>query len=205
MHMIPPMTMMDFFRKSEGTWFTQRAVHHFDGVADETGESNLIIQVVEKNDPRVKDVCGQQGIDPARAMGGASFMWQANLDEQTPNPDYAAVLVDLPEDKLGRSGKLLRNQGYVEKIPVVSQYWFGQDGILTIDTEYDNNQGQERCWFITDDFRVRVSTVRLISGVNLMTYCSERRCVSPEKLEQMIQRNLTRAATVKDCYLIPEN
>ena len=86
----------------------------------------------------------------------------------------------------------MRNQGYVERIPVVSRYWFGDDGILTIDTEYDNNQGQERCWFITDDFRVRASTVRMNNGVYLMTYCSERRCVGEADLEAMLQRNLAR-------------
>jgi CpeS-like protein len=37
----PPMTMMDFFRKSAGTWFIQRTIHHFDVVAHESGESNL--------------------------------------------------------------------------------------------------------------------------------------------------------------------
>ncbi|MDJ0736558.1 MAG: phycobiliprotein lyase [Nostocaceae cyanobacterium] len=196
MQFIPPMTMMDFFRKSEGTWFTQRIVHHFDLVADESGESNLIVQVVEKDDPRVKKVCEQQGIDPAKAMGGGSFMWQDNLDDNEPNPNYAAVLIDVPDDETGLSGKLIRNEGYVEKIPVVCRYWFGKDGILTIDTEYDKNQGQERCWFITDDFRVRVSTVRMMNGVNLMTYCSERRCVSANALQEMIHRNLARSSEI---------
>ncbi|MCU0526119.1 MAG: phycobiliprotein lyase [Elainella sp. Prado103] len=185
--------MMDFFRKSEGVWFTQRTVHHFDAVTDESGESQLHVQVVEPPDPRIQSVCEAQNVDPGLARGGASFMWQAHARDRTPNPDQAAVLVDIPDDETGRSGKLLRNQGYVEKIPVVSRYWFGQDGILTIDTDYENNQGQERCWFITDDFRVRVSTVRMMNGVYLMTYCSERRCVSDADLAAMIQQNLARA------------
>ncbi|NMF65298.1 phycobiliprotein lyase [Brasilonema octagenarum UFV-E1] len=194
MRLIPPMTMMDFFRKSQGTWFTQRTVHHFDLAADQSGESNLIIQVVEPEDPRVKTICENQGIDPARAMGGGSFMWQENQDNREPNPDQAAVLVDVPDDESLLSGKLIRDRGYVEKMPVTSRYWFGKDGILTMDTEYDINQGQERCWFITDDFRVRVSTVRAINGVYMMTYCSERRCVSEATLNQLIEQNLARAS-----------
>ena len=197
MQLIPPMTMMDFFRKSEGTWFTQRTVHHFDLVADESGESNLIVRVMEPDDPKIKQVCERQNIDSSQAKGGARFLWQANLDNDEPNPDYAAILIDVPDDETGLSGKLVRNEGYVEKIPVVCQYWFGKDGILTIDTEYGNNQGQERCWFLTDDFRVRVSTVRMMNGVNLMTYCSERRCVTPDVLEQMVQKNLTITAELQ--------
>ena len=77
---------------------------------------------------------------------------------------------------------------------MVSRYWFGKDGILTIDTDYEDNQGQERCWFMTDDFRVRVSTVRTLNGIYLMTYCSERRCVSDADLTTMRDRNLARAS-----------
>ncbi|QZZ23378.1 phycobiliprotein lyase [Leptothermofonsia sichuanensis E412] len=188
------MTMMDFFRKSEGVWFTQRTVHHFDAVTDESGESKLYVEVVEADDPRIALVCEAQGVDPAIARGGASFMWQPHDANQAPNPDQAAVLVDIPDDETGQSGRLLRNQGYVEKIPVISHYWFGRDNILTIDTDYESNQGQERCWFITDNFRVRVSTVRMVNGVYLMTYCSERRWVSDADLAAMIQHNLSRAS-----------
>ncbi|MDY6786000.1 MAG: phycobiliprotein lyase [Cyanobacteriota bacterium] len=187
-----PMTMMDFFRKSEGVWFSQRTVHHFDTVMDESGESKLHVRVVAPEDDRFAEICKSQGIDPAIASGGASFMWQPHEDARDPDPDSAAVLIDVPDDETGRSGKLCRDRGYVEQIPVVSRYSFGQDGVLTIDTDYDNHQGQERCWFMTDDFRVRVSTVRMADGVYLMAYCSERRCATEADLENMIRFNLSR-------------
>lgn len=185
---------MDFFRKSEGVWFTQRTVHHFDAVTDESGESKLHVGVVSPDDQRIHAICEAQAVDPVNAQGGASFMWQAHDDTGQPNPEQAAILVDVPDDPTGLSGKLLRNQGYIEKIPVICRYWFGQDGILTIDTEYGQNQGQERCWFLTDDFRVRVSTVRTLNGVYLMTYCSERRLVSEQTLAQMVKNNVARAS-----------
>jgi CpeS-like protein len=194
MLMNPPMTMPEFFRKSEGVWFTNRNVHHFDLVADESGESNLFVKVIAPGHPKVQEICATQGIDATLSTGGASFSWQSNLDDAMPNDDYAAILIDVPDDATGRSGRLLRNKGYVEKIPVVSRYWFGQDGILTIDTEYDNNQGQERCWFITDDFRVRVSNVRMMGGVNLVAYCSERRCLSTDALQTLIDHNRARVS-----------
>lgn len=186
---LQPRTMMDFFEKSEGTWFTQRTVHHFDTVADESGESKLHIAVIPSTDGRVQTICDSQGINSERAKGGASFMWQAHNDTGEPNPDQAAILVDVPDDDTGLSGKLLRNQGYIEKIPVVCRYWFGQDGILTIDTDYEQNQGQERCWFLMEDFRVRVSTVRMLNGIYLMTYCSERRLKSEQDLARLVERH----------------
>lgn len=193
MLLTPPMTMLDFFTKSEGVWFSERTVHRFDSAGDESGESNLIIKVLAKDHPKVLEVCQQQGIDSNLVSSGASFQWQGNLSEKDPDPEYEAILVDIPNPQNPRTGKFLRNRGYVEGIPVVGVYYFSDDGVLTIETEYERNQGQERCWFITDNFRVRVSTVKMINGVNLMTYCSERRCVSPSSLEALIEQNRQRA------------
>lgn len=187
-----PMTMMDFFRKSEGIWFIQRAVHHFDSVADESGESNLIVDVLEPRDPRIVEICQTQGVEPSKAAGGAQFSWQSNTKEFTYDSKYAAILVDIPNDDGRRVGQLLRDRGYVENMPVVGRYSFADDGVLTIDNEYDKNQGQERCWFLSDDFRVRVSTARLANGINLMTYCSERRFVTENDLSAMVAANAAR-------------
>ncbi len=194
MKLIPPMNMMDFFRKSEGVWFSQRTVHHFDSVADESGESNLIINVLEKDDAKVMEVCQQQGVDPTLAAGGASFMWQSTFADDEPNPNYAAILVDVPHPESCHYGKFLRNRGYVEGIPVVGVYQFETDGVLTIQTEYEKNQGQERCWFVNEHFRVRVMTVKMMNGVNQMTYCSERRCLALASLETMLENNRLRAS-----------
>ena len=192
MRLTPPLTMMNFFRKSEGIWFSERTVHNFDTSADESGKSNVIIDVLTKDDARILTICQEQGIDPHQVSGGASFMWQDNLDDVSPNPNYAAILVDVPHPENPHRGKFLRNRGYVEGIPVIGLYHYADDGVLTIETEYEVNQGQERSWFINDHFRVRVMTVQMINGVKQMAYCSERRCVSPARLAEMVERNRSR-------------
>jgi hypothetical protein len=192
MLLTPPMTMMDFFRKSEGIWFTQRTVHNFDTAADESGESNVMIDVLSIDDPRVLEVCQQQNVDPTLVSGGCSFMWQDNLDDAIPNQNYAAILIDVPNPNNPKMGKFLRNRGYVEGIPVIGIYNFADDGVLTIETEYETNQGQERCWFINDHFRVRVMTIQMSNGVKQMAYCSERRCISQSVLEEMLEHNRLR-------------
>jgi len=146
--------------------------------------------VLTRDDPKVQNICEAQGgrdILTRRSPLVVRALCGKPMKKAVRNRiliRLPAILVDVPDDETGRSGKLLRNQGYVEKIPVISRYWFGDDGILTIDTDYDNNQGQERCWFITNDFRVRVSTIRMMNGVYLMTYCSERRYLSDANLSQ---------------------
>jgi hypothetical protein len=67
-------------------------------------------------------------------------MWQDNLDDTVSNENYAAILVDVPHPSNPRTSKFLRNRGYVESIPVIGVYHFADDGVLTIETEYDTNQ-----------------------------------------------------------------
>ncbi len=195
MRLTSPMTMMDYFRKSEGIWFSERTVHNFDTAADESGKSNIIIDLLGRDDPRILNICEAQGVDPQQVSGAASFLWQDNLDDVSPNPNYAAILVDVPNPDDPRKGKFLRNRGYIEGIPVIGLYHFADDGVLTIETEYELNQGQERSWFINDSFRVRVMTVQLLNGVKQMAYCSERRCVPPTRLTEMVERNQSCLAT----------
>lgn len=189
MRFTSPMTMMDYFRKSAGVWFSERTVHNFDTAADESGKSNIIIDLLDPGDLRILTICEERGIDPQQVSGGASFLWQDNLDDVSPNPNYAAILVDVPDRDNPRLGKFLRNRGYIEGIPVIGMYHFAADGVLTIETEYEVNQGQERSWFINDHFRIRVMTVQLLDGVKQMAYCSERRCVLPDRLTQMLARD----------------
>ena len=73
MMLTPPLTMMGFFHKSEGIWYTQRTVHHFDTVADESGESKLHVSIVASEDERIRHICESQGIDSSSSKRWGKF------------------------------------------------------------------------------------------------------------------------------------
>ena len=171
-----PMTMADFFEASRGTWLNRRAVHHHDHQDDEAADSNLIIEPFNAEDPAVSKVCKELNISTNESSGGARFWWESNIKVGVRNDDYAAVVIDVPKRTNPRQGFLLRDVGYVEKQPVMSTYYFADDGIVTITTRYDTNVGIERCWFVTDQIRMRVSSVQCLNGVAMTTYCTEFRC-----------------------------
>ena len=171
-----PMTMADFFEASRGTWLNRRAVHHHDHQDDEAADSNLIIEPFSAEDPVVIKVCESLNINTNESSGGARFWWESNIKVGVRNDDYAAVVIDVPKQSNPRQGFLLRDVGYVEKQPVMSTYYFADDGIVTITTRYDTNVGIERCWFVTDQIRMRVSSVQCLNGVAMTTYCTEFRC-----------------------------
>ena len=176
--------MVDFLRLSAGTWLSVRSVHHFDFSPDQSGESNLIITLLEQQDEAVQRVCAQQQVPCSAATMGVRFQWQGNHRHGPADERYGAVLVDMPGPHQG-CGRLVRDVGYVEATPVISPYHFDEDGLLTIHTVYDRNIGTERCWFLHEDVRVRVGTVQFMDGPNLVSYATETRCTSPEELEQV--------------------
>ena len=188
---ITAMTMEDFLHASRGTWMTRRAVHHLDHQDDEFADSNLIIEPFNSSDPAVATICANLGIDATEAQGGARFWWESNLKMSTRSDDHAAVLINVPSATNPRQGFLLRDKGYVEKQSVVSTYTFADDGVLTITTRYDTNVGIERCWFVTDSLRMRVSSVQCLDGVSMTTYCTEFRCPSDGDLVALRERAMS--------------
>ena len=182
---LPPMSMTDFFEASRGNWLNRRAVHHHDFQDDEAADSNLIIEPFGSDDDAVKKICEALKIDPTHCTGGARFWWESNLKKGVRNDDYAAVVVDIPKQGNSREGFLLRDVGYVEKQSVMSTYSFADDGVLTITTRYDTNIGVERCWFVTDQVRMRVSSVQCLDGVSMTTYCTEFRCPSDADIAEI--------------------
>jgi hypothetical protein len=170
------MTMVDFFEASRGTWLNRRAVHHLDHQDDEAADSNLVIEPFKNDDPAVRSICEALNINMIDSTGGARFWWESNIKKGVRNEDYAAIVIDVPNRDNARKGFLLRDVGYVEKQAVLSTYVFAEDGVLTITTRYDTNIGIERCWFVTDQIRMRVSSVQCLDGVAMTTYCTEFRC-----------------------------
>ena len=185
---LPPMTMADFFEASRGNWLNRRAVHHHDFQDDEAADSNLIIEPFGSSDDAVKKICEALKTDPTNCSGGARFWWESNLKKGVRNDDYAAVVIDIPKHENPREGFLLRDVGYVEKQSVMSTYSFADDGVLTITTRYDTNIGVERCWFVTDQVRMRVSSVQCLDGVSMTTYCTEFRCPSDADIAEIARR-----------------
>ncbi|CAI8164344.1 MAG: Phycocyanobilin lyase CpcS 1 [Prochlorococcus marinus str. MIT 9215] len=174
--------MAEFLAASQGIWLTRRVIHHLDHQDDEAGDSNLVIEPFGVNDDAVQTICLALGINSEDAAGGARFWWESNLKEEVRNDDYAAVLIDVPNRENPQQGFLLRDVGYVEKQSVISTYSFASDGVLTMTTRYDTNVGIERCWFVSDNVRMRVSSVQCLDGVSMTTYCTELRCPSNDDI-----------------------
>lgn len=174
-----PMTVMEFFEMSAGEWMSQRTSHHLAFRRSEGGRSQLTIRTLAADDPAVVKTCEMNEVDPALAVGGARVQWQGEQDWDNEEYRGDVVLVPVPNPEDPHQGRLLRDQGYAEKVPVIGTYTMGVDDSLTLLTEYEMTASEERIWFASPNLRLRTSTVKRFGGFSMASFCSEIRKLSP--------------------------
>lgn len=169
------MDIQEFFGQSSGRWFSQRTSHHLAFKQTESGQSQLTIESVPVTDPAVIALCEQYEVDPALASCGARVSWDGTMAWDEEKHQGSTVLVTVPDGPGSPTGKLLREVGYAEKTPVAGRYVMGEDGALTLITEYETMYSEERLWFASPNLRLRTSTLKRFGGFSMATFCSEIR------------------------------
>ncbi|MGB3493019.1 MAG: phycobiliprotein lyase [Elainellaceae cyanobacterium] len=174
------MDAMDFFRKSEGLWRSQRTTHHLPFRRSETGDSDITVEALDADHPKVAEICKLHDVDPDLAIGGAYVKWQGSMawDREGENHAGNTVFALVPDADNPLEGKLLRERGYAEIVPVIGRYEVDGDNGLNLITEYETMSSVERFWFVNPDLRFRSSTVKRFGGFNTASFCAESRILS---------------------------
>lgn len=178
------MDAMQFFQNSAGQWRSLRTTHHLAFRRTEKGESEISVEALTANDPKVAEICNLHDIDPATAIGGADVRWQGTMawDKQDDeNHMGSTVFALVPDNGAKRSGQMLRERGYAEIVPVVGQFHMdAEDGLILI-TEYETMSSVERFSFPSTNLRMRTSTVKRFGGFSTATFCTEFRVEDSSK------------------------
>ncbi|MDX2255620.1 MAG: phycobiliprotein lyase [Pseudanabaenaceae cyanobacterium bins.39] len=172
------MNALEFFQKSAGNWRSQRTTHHLAFRRAEKGGSEIYVNPLPSDDPKVAEICQMHEIDAQMAIGGAYVKWEGTMawdKEDDENHSGETVFALVPDDASGRKGKLLRERGYAEVVPVVGQYEIDDEGALVLITEYPSMSSYERFWFPAPNVRMRASTVKRFGGFSTATFCTEER------------------------------
>lgn len=171
------MDAMEFFRRSAGKWRSQRTTHHLAFRRAELGDSEILVETLDKDHPQVVGICELHQIDPQRAIGGAFVSWAGSMewDQNDENHAGSTVFALVPEEDNPKAGKLLRERGYAEIVPVAGLYEMDEEEGLILVTEYETMSVVERFWFASPDLRLRTSTVTRFGGFSTASFCSESR------------------------------
>jgi hypothetical protein len=169
------MDITEFFQQSAGKWFSQRTSHHLAFKQSESGKSDIRIEMLPQDAPEVIELCQQNEVDPALALCGARVTWDGTMEWDKEKHEGSSVLVPVADPDKPNEGKLLRDTGYAEKAPVAGRYVMGDDGSLTLITEYESMYSEERLWFASPNLRLRTSILKRFGGFSMATFCSEIR------------------------------
>ena len=96
-------------------------------------------------------------------------------DKENEDHKGTTVFALIPDPENPRKGKLLRERGYAEIVPVAGEYSMDEEDGLVLITEYETMSIIERFWFVSTDLRLRSSTVKRFGGFNTATFCTESR------------------------------
>jgi hypothetical protein len=183
---------LEFFQKSAGTWRSQRTTHHLAFRRAEKGGSEIYVNPLNADDPKVIEICQMHEVEPATAIGGAYVKWDGTMawdkeDGETHSGETVFALV--PDDETGRKGKLLREVGYVEVVPVIGRYEIDDEEALVLITDYPSMSSYERFWFPAPNVRMRASTVKRFGGFSQATFCTEELIVEADNAEMVEEPN----------------
>ncbi len=182
------MDAMDFFRRSAGKWRSQRTTHHLPFRRAEMGESAISVEAIDPDRPQVVEICQFHNIDPDRATGGAIVTWEGTMQwdrEGEDNHSGSTVFAIVPDAEDPKRGKMLRERGYAEIMPVAGRYEIDDERGLILITEYETMSAIERFWFPDDNVRMRTSTVTRFGGFSTASFCTETRSLDEEKAATM--------------------
>jgi hypothetical protein len=172
------MDVMEFFRQSAGRWRSQRTVHHLAFKQAEGGESEIQIAALAADHPDIVSLCELHQIDPALAVGGSCVTWQSAMQwdsDEEGGHEGKTVFALVPDIDNPHQGRLLRDRGYAEIVPVVGHYVLDNDGALNLLTDYETMSSKERFWFAGPNLRFRTSTVKRFGGFSTASFCTECR------------------------------
>lgn len=178
---------MEFFRHREGRWESWRVTHHLAFKRSESGESEIKMEVLGKDDERIVSLCKDWEVDPQLAQGGCYVTWMATMawDQEGENHEGSTVFALIPDENDVRKGRILRDRGYAEIVPIAGTYRLDEEDDLLLETPYDGGAVEERFAFDGPDVVNRISTVRRFGGFSTATFATERRVGSepPGKFE----------------------
>ncbi len=172
----------EFFQQSAGRWRSQRTTHHLPFRRAESGDSDINVEFLNAEDEKIIAICEMHDIEPQTAIGGAFVSWDGAMAWDKENEDHkgTTVFALIPDPENPRKGKLLRERGYAEIVPVAGEYEMDDEDGLVLVTEYETMSIIERFWFVNPNLRLRSSTVKRFGGFNTATFCAESRVVNTE-------------------------
>lgn len=169
---------MEFFRHREGKWSSSRISNNIVAHRSDRWESDITVECIDRTDDRVLTLCHEWNVDPGRAQGGCFITWRAESKNEKEITQGGTTVALIPDGDDKRHGKMLRDKGYAEKVPVAASYHMTDDDALVLETPYEGTSVYEQMAFPSAHVMNRVSSVKRFGKRSTSTFATELRCHS---------------------------
>ncbi|CAN8063385.1 unnamed protein product [Agarophyton chilense] len=135
------------------------------------------MQCLENTDERIVSLCKDWEVDPERAQGGCYVTWTATMawDQEGENHEGSTVFALIPDEDDNRKGRILRDRGYAEIVPITGTFFLDEHDALNLITPYEGGEVVEKFSFDGPNVVNRMSTVRRFGGFSTATFSTETR------------------------------
>lgn len=174
------MEIVNFFEKTEGTWFSQRTTHFLPGQPSQTGQTTIHVTRLAPDDPRVTALCQQVDANPNQTRFALSIQQEeqakTTYGSSSGKPERTTIFVGLKASDAS-IGKFVSQ---TDKEPTTTGEYRFESEVLTLISANEQLQSEERIWFTNPNLRLRTSLLKREDGFQMASFCSEvRRLTKP--------------------------
>ena len=147
--------VVDFFRKSAGSWNSQRRYYSLNkNVEPQEVESKLEISFLDRGAPELIELAKSHELEDLEALVcGTKVIWSSNYTNQNRKPVTGSTV-------FGIKGNILyRDRGFATPKPITAVYSFTNPNTMSLRTEYNSNVFEEEIKLISSKYRTRQTII----------------------------------------------
>ncbi|WP_071518474.1 phycobiliprotein lyase [Geitlerinema sp. PCC 9228] len=144
----------DFFRQSQGQWYSQRRYYTLpDGQVQEVA-SKITVRFLEAGAPQLQQLAQLHQLEnPQELVCGAEIAWESNYTLSGRKASSGSTI-------FGAAGNILyRDRGFATSKPVTATFYFLQPNTLCLKTEYQGSVFEEEIKQISHKYRTRQTII----------------------------------------------
>ena len=147
--------VVDFFRKSEGSWNSQRRYYSLNkDVEPQEVESKLNITFLPQGAAELVELAQSHELENLEALiCGTKVTWESNYTNQNRKPVKGSTV-------FGIKGNILyRDRGFATPKPITAVYSFTNPDTMSLRTEYNSNVFEEEIKLVSSKYRTRQTII----------------------------------------------
>ncbi|WP_019508548.1 phycobiliprotein lyase [Pleurocapsa sp. PCC 7319] len=146
---------VDFFRKSEGSWNSQRRYYSLNqDVEPQEVESYLTVSFLEQGASELIELAqSHQLADLEALVCGTKVTWESNYTNESRKPVTGSTVFGV----LGN--KLYRDRGFATSKPIIAVCSFTNADTMALRTEYNSNVFEEEVKLVGSKYRTRQTII----------------------------------------------